>query len=149
MSDIQPELWVEHPSEAIAFYQAAFGAVVAHRVGDSEDIVAQLAVGNARFWIANADAENGRFHPAALGGGTSRTLLVVDDPDAVVEAASGAGATVTSPVSDEHGWRLGRITDPCRHRWRSANRPDRGHPETKQGGPNADPVGLKNLGSGV
>ena len=64
MSDIQPELWVEHPSEAIAFYQAAFGAVVAHRVGDSKDIVAQLAVGNARFWIANADAENGRCHPA-------------------------------------------------------------------------------------
>jgi PhnB protein len=117
VSDIQPELWVEHPSEAIAFYQAAFGVVVAHRVGDSEDIVAQLAVGNARFWIANADAENGRCHPAALGGGTSRTLLVVDDPDAVVEAASGAGATVTSPVSDEHGWRLGRITDPCGHRW--------------------------------
>jgi PhnB protein len=117
VSDIQPELWVEHPSEAIAFYQAAFGVVVAHRVGGSEDIVAQLAVGNARFWIANADAENGRFHPAALGGGTSRTLLVVDDPDAVVEAASGAGATVTSPVSDEHGWRLGRITDPGGHRW--------------------------------
>jgi PhnB protein len=99
VSDIQPELWVEHPSsEAIAFYQAAFGAVVAHRVGDSEDIAAQLAMGNASFWIANADAENGRFHPAALGGGTSRTLLVVDDPDTVVEAASGAGATVTSPV---------------------------------------------------
>jgi uncharacterized glyoxalase superfamily protein PhnB len=31
VSDIQPELWVEHPSEAIAFYQAAFGAVVRMR----------------------------------------------------------------------------------------------------------------------
>ncbi len=117
MSDIQPELWVEHPSEAIAFYQAAFGAVVTHRVGDGEDIVAQLTVGNARFWIANADPENQRFNPTAIGGGTSRTLLIVDDPDAVVQAASTAGATITSPVGSEHGWRLGRITDPCGHRW--------------------------------
>jgi PhnB protein len=117
VSDIQPELWVEHPSEAITFYQAAFGAVVAHIVGDGENIVAQLTVGNARFWIANADPENERFNPTAIGGGTSRTLLVVDDPDAVVRAASSAGATVTSPVGNEHGWRLGRITAPCGHRW--------------------------------
>jgi PhnB protein len=117
VSDIQPELWVEHPAQAIAFYQAAFGAIVTHRVGDGEDVVAQLAVGNARFWIATADPENERFHPAAIGGGTSRTLLVVDDPDAVMQAASSAGAIVTSPVGDEHGWRLGRITTPCGHRW--------------------------------
>ncbi len=117
MSDIQPELWVERPADAIAFYQAAFDAVVVHRVGDDEDTVAHLAVGDAHFWIANADPANARFSPAVIGGGTSRTLLVVVDPDAVVQAASSAGATVTSPVADEHGWRSGRITDPCGHRW--------------------------------
>jgi PhnB protein len=76
-----------------------------------------LAVGNARFWIANADPRERAAQPAATGGGTSRTLLVVDDPDAVVQAASTAGATLTSPVGDEHGWRLGRISAPCGHRW--------------------------------
>ena len=117
MSDIQPQLWVDRPKEAITFYQTAFGATVVHQVGEGEDIVAQLAVGDAYFWVANADPERGRFSAAAIGGGTSRTLLVVDDPDNMVATALAAGATVTSPVGDEHGWRLGRITDPFGHYW--------------------------------
>lgn len=47
MTSIQPELWVDSPSEAVAFYEAAFGATVLHRVGGGDDIVAQLGVGNA------------------------------------------------------------------------------------------------------
>ena len=49
MTSIQPELWVETPGEAVAFYEAAFGATVLHRVGGGEDIVAQLGVGDAAF----------------------------------------------------------------------------------------------------
>ena len=116
MSGIQPQLWVDRPPEAIAFYQAAFSATVVHQVGDGEDIVAQLAVGDAHFWVASADPEKGRFSAAAIGGGTSRTLLVTGDPDTMVSAAL-AVATVTSPAGDEHGWRLGRITDPFGHHW--------------------------------
>jgi PhnB protein len=44
-------------------------------------------------------------------------LLVVDDPDTVAAQAVRAGATETSPVGDEHGWRLGRIVDPYGHEW--------------------------------
>ena len=103
------------PPEAIAFYQAAFSATVVHQVGEGEDTVAQLAVGDACFWVASADPEKGRFSAAAIDGGTSRTLLVTGDPDNMVSAAFAAGATVTSPVDDEHGWRLGRSTDPFGH----------------------------------
>lgn len=117
MTDIQPELWVDRPREAIAFYQAAFGATVVHQAGEGEDIVAQLAVGGAYFWVANTDPGRGRFSATAIGGGTSRTLLVTGDLDYVVSAALAAGATVTSPVGEEHGWRLGRITDPFGHHW--------------------------------
>jgi len=46
MTSIQPELWVDGASTAVAFYQAAFGANVLHRVGDGDDIVAQLAGGS-------------------------------------------------------------------------------------------------------
>ena len=67
--------------------------------------------------MASADPEKGRFSAAAIDGGTSRTLLVTGDPDNMVSVASAAGATVTSPVGDEHGWRLGRITDPFGHHW--------------------------------
>jgi PhnB protein len=58
-----------------------------------------------------------RLDPREAGGGTSRTLLVVDDPDAVLRRAVLAGATETSPVRDEHGWHLGRIVDPFGHEW--------------------------------
>jgi PhnB protein len=117
MTSIQPELWVENPREAVAFYEAAFGAVVLHRVGDGDDIVAQLGVGKAGFWVAGTSAEMGRLSPQAVGGATSRTLLVTDDPDDVVRRAVAAGATLTSAVADEHGWRLGRIVDPFGHEW--------------------------------
>ena len=117
MTGIQPELWVDRPREALAFYEAAFGATTLHLVGSGDEIVAQLAVGDAAFWVASSSPELKRFSPGAIGGATSRTLLVVDDPDRVVAQAVAAGATQTSPVSDEHGWRLGRIVDPFGHEW--------------------------------
>jgi PhnB protein len=101
----------------VEFYANAFGATVLHRVGEGDDIVAQLAVGDALFWVAAAGPDLGRFSPKAIGGATSRTLLVVDDPDAVVTRAVGAGAAETSPVGDEHGWRIGRVVDPFGHEW--------------------------------
>jgi PhnB protein len=114
---IQPELGGEQPSEAVACYEAAFGATVLHRVGDGDDIVAQLGIGDAAFWVASSSEAMKRFSPRTIDGTTSRTLLVVDDPDAVVPRAVAAGATETSPVGDEHGWRLGRIVDPFGHEW--------------------------------
>ena len=81
------------------------------------DIVAQLAIGGAAFWVAAAGPSMGRFSPKTIGGATSRVLLVVEDPDAVAAAAVAAGAVQTSPVGDEHGWRVGRVIDPFGHEW--------------------------------
>src|ERR1700693_2854498 len=117
MTGIQPELWVGGASAAVAFYQAAFDAVVLHRVGDGDDIVAQLAVGTAEFWVTEANSDMQRFSPRAIGATTGRTLLVVDDPDAVLDQAVRAGATEIAPVGEEHGWRLGRLADPFRPEW--------------------------------
>jgi PhnB protein len=117
VTEIQPELWVDRAGTAVAFYQAAFGAAVLHRVGEGDDIVAQLAVGGAAFWVSSAGPAMNRFSPRAIGGATSRTLLVVEDPDAVFERAVRAGAAVASPVADEHGWRLGRVIDPFGQEW--------------------------------
>ena len=117
MTGLQPEFWVDRPTAAVGFYTEAFGATVLHQVGDGEDIVAQLAVDDAAFWVSAADPDAKRFNPAALGGGTGRTLLVVDDPDGVFARALAAGAVSAAPVADEHGWRLGRIIDPFGHEW--------------------------------
>ena len=112
---LEPELWVGSPRAAIAFYADAFGATVLHQVGEGDDLVAQLAVGEARFWVSNANGRD-RLDPLA-GGATGRVLLHVDDPDAVAARALAAGATERAPVADEHGWRLGRIADPSGHEW--------------------------------
>jgi PhnB protein len=116
-TSMQPELWVDRAAAAVAFYEAAFGATVLHRVGEGDAIVAQLAVGDAAFWVAAANPNMQRLSPRAINGATSRTLMVVDDPDQVLEQAVHAGARETSPVDEEHGWRLGRIIDPFGHEW--------------------------------
>ena len=115
MTGIEPELWADRPRDAIAFYQAAFGATVMLLVGEGNDIVARLAAGEARFWVSTASPD--RPAPSADHAATGRTLLVVDDPDAVHAAAVTAGATSLAPVADEHGWRLGRILDVAGHEW--------------------------------
>jgi PhnB protein len=117
MTSIEPELWIDRAGAAVAFYEVAFGAVLLHRVGDDDDIVAHLAVGDARFWVSAADADAHRFSPAAIKGATGRTLLIVDDPHAVLAQAVAAGAHELSPVGEEHGWLLGRILDPFGHEW--------------------------------
>jgi PhnB protein len=113
---ILAQLSVRRGPEALAFYAAAFGAVVDYKVGD-ESIVAQLSVGDATFWVADESPEHENFSPETLGGGTVRLLLIVDDPDAAVARAVQAGAREVYPVSEEHGWRLGRVADPFGHHW--------------------------------
>jgi PhnB protein len=117
MPTILPQLSVRRGPEAIAFYQAAFGAVVDYQVGD-ETIVAQLSVGDgATFWVADESPEHFNFSPETVGGGTVRMLLIVADPDEAIARAEAAGATVVLPAQDEHGWRLGRVVDPFGHHW--------------------------------
>jgi PhnB protein len=115
--EIQPQLWVERAADAVAFYETAFGASVLHKVGEGQEIVAQLAVGEAAFWVTSASDKLKRFSPRAIDGTTSRTLLLVEHPEAVVKQAIIAGAAELMPVGDEHGWRLGRIRDPFGHEW--------------------------------
>jgi len=117
VTSIQPELWVDRASAAVAFYEAAFGAKIIHRVGEGDDIVAQLTVDDAAFWVTAASSSMRRFSPTAIGGTTGRTLLIVEHPEQVVARAVAAGAKETSAVQDEHGWRIGRIVDPFGHEW--------------------------------
>ncbi|HEU5266354.1 MAG TPA: VOC family protein [Jatrophihabitans sp.] len=114
---IAPELWVDRGEAALEFYQAAFGARVLHRVGTGDDIVTQLAVDDASFWIAVTDSGGERLVPRDLGGATGRLLIVVPDPDAVFDRAVAAGARGKSEVAVEHGWRVGRVIDPFGHEW--------------------------------
>jgi PhnB protein len=117
---ILAQLAVRRGRAAVEFYKAAFGAVEVYRVGgddSNESVVSQLTVDGASFWVADESPEHANFSPESVGGGTVRMLLMVDDPEAAVARAVGAGATEVYPVAEEHGWRLGRVTDPFGHHW--------------------------------
>src|ERR1700691_3258366 len=115
MTGIQPELWIDRPAAAVAFYQAAFGARVLHQVGEGDEIVAQLAIGDAAFWVSSGGADGPRFTPGAIGGATGRTLLLVEDPDAMFAQAVEAGAAPASEMADRHGRGPGRVFHPFGH----------------------------------
>jgi PhnB protein len=115
---IAPMLSVRNGVRAIAFYKAAFGAGELFRVeSESGAVVAQLSVDGAEFWLADESPEHFNFSPESLGGGTVRMVMIVEEPDAAFDRAVAAGATVVWPVSNQHGWRLGRVVDPFGHHW--------------------------------
>jgi PhnB protein len=118
-TSISPMLSVRHGAKAVDFYKQAFGAHELFRLeGDNGDVVAQLAVGEADFWVADESPENKNFSPESLGGATARMVMVVDDPDAVFARALNTGGTQVWPVADQpYGWRVGRLVDPFGHHW--------------------------------
>jgi PhnB protein len=117
-TSITPMLSVRKGAKAVEFYKAAFGATEAFRMDDpSGSVVARLAVEGAEFWVADESPEHKNFSPETLGGGTVRIILVVDDPDTAFARAVAAGATAVYEVTNEYGWRLGRVMDPFGHHW--------------------------------
>jgi PhnB protein len=119
-AELVPELAVRGGRAAVDFYVAAFGAVELYRVGGTdahEAVVAQLAIGEATFWVSDEAPEHGSSSPESLGGSSVRLLLVVDDPHAAVDRAVAAGAVVRAPVAEAHRWLLGRVEDPFGHHW--------------------------------
>jgi len=118
-TSISPMLSVRRGAKAVEFYKAAFGARELFRIGDEPGgVVAQLAVGDSEFWVADESPEYLNFSPESLGGGTVRMVMVVTDPDAAFDRAVSAGAKVISAVTDQpYGWRVGRVVDPFGHHW--------------------------------
>lgn len=116
---IIPILSVRDGKSAVAFYQAAFGAVEAFRFeGDDGTIFAALTINGARFFVADESPIHENLSPDALGGTSVRIDLLVPDPDAMFARALRAGATEVTPVRDEEqGPRMGRLRDPYGHTW--------------------------------
>jgi PhnB protein len=118
-----PMLSVRNGARAIEFYKAAFGATELFRVDNERgEVVAQLSVGEAEFWLADESPQHLNFSPESLGGGSVRLLLIIADPDAAFERAVAAGAKVVWPVANAHGWRVGRVVDPFGHHWEIGKR---------------------------
>jgi PhnB protein len=112
-------LTIRGAARAVAFYERAFGAKEIYRNTYPDGrIVAELAVGEARFRVADEAPEAGNLSPEALGGTSVRLNLLVADPDGVAAAAIANGAIEVAPVADQsYGLRQGRLADPFGHHW--------------------------------
>ena len=117
-TSIAPMLSVRNGAQAVEFYKSAFGAIEAFRMDDpGGSVVARLSVDGAEFWVADESPEHKNFSPETLNGSTTRMVLVVDDPDAAFARAVSAGAAIVQEMSNEYGWRIGRVMDPYGHHW--------------------------------
>ena len=115
---LAPMLSVRNGARAVEFYQSAFGAVEVYRVEDpGGSVVSRMSIQGAEFWLADESPEHGNFSPESLGGGTTRMILTVSDPDAMFATAVAASAQVVHAVEEAYGWRLGRVVDPFGHHW--------------------------------
>ena len=117
-TSIEPWLSVHNGVKAIAFYKTAFGVTEVYRLEDPDGgIVAKLSLSGAAFWISGGSEDNENSGTEVVGGGSVRIILTVADPDAVFASALKAGASEVFLVSEQYGWRLGRVIDPFGLHW--------------------------------
>ncbi|GLV60938.1 hypothetical protein KDH_77560 [Dictyobacter sp. S3.2.2.5] len=116
-TSIAPWLSVSQATQALHFYQAAFGANESYRLEDETGklAVAQLTIAEANFWLQEDHAaspnSSSEDHPSV------HLILTVADPDALFAQAISAGATEVYAITEEHGWRIGRLIDPFGYHW--------------------------------
>jgi PhnB protein len=108
ITSIAPWLPVKGSDDAVRFYQNAFNASVEYKIEVPDGIIARLSIDGDEFWIA----EEQETTKNAI-----RMILTVPDPDDVFAKAIAAGAKEVFAVNEQHGWRVGRITDPFGHDW--------------------------------
>ena len=118
MTSIAPWLAVSNGALAVEFYKSAFGATEVYHIESPDGaVVSRLAIDGAEFWLSGESPQRGDASPPPSNSGAVRMILTVVDPDAVFNRALAAGASEVYPVSEEHGWRVGRLTDPFGHHW--------------------------------
>jgi PhnB protein len=115
---LAPFLSVRRGKQAVDFYVRAFGAREEFRIeSEAGDVVARLSIDGAEFWISDESPAHANFSPETLKGSTVRMVLTVNDPAAVFVQAVAAGATSIHPVTEQHGFLMGRLADPFGHHW--------------------------------
>jgi predicted enzyme related to lactoylglutathione lyase len=116
LMDVLVNIDVPDLTAAIAFYTAAFGLYVSRRLGSG---AAELAGWPARLYLLEKQA-------GSMGAGGDRRRydrhwtpvhldIVVDDLDATLERALGAGARAEAAVRAEAWGRIVGLTDPFGH----------------------------------
>lgn len=132
---LTPYLIIKGASEAIEFYQKAFGATELFRMAQPDGRIghAEIKIGDSAIMLADEFPEMGHKSPTSLGGSPISLLLYVEDVDAVYAQAISSGAKQDRPVEDKfYGDRGGSLIDPFGHIWHIATHVEDLSPEEMQ-----------------
>jgi PhnB protein len=122
---IEVYLTVANASEAMAFYEKAFGAKVVYKelAPDGRVQHATLAAFGGHFMLSDYFPDYSTDVAPASGDAVGSMTVQINfaaplEVDGAIARAAGAGATVTMPASDTF-WvmRHGRIRDPFGYVW--------------------------------
>lgn len=120
MHAVTPHLVCAGATEAIEFYQRAFGAEVMFLLPmpDGKVANASLCINGSSVMLVDENVEMGMTGPKHLKGTPVTIHLMVDDVDAWFGRAIDACATVDMPIADMFwGDRYGIVEDPFGHKW--------------------------------
>ena len=131
MSDVKPipdgfntvstYLVVKSATEALSFYQKAFGAEAGHRMPgpDGESTMhAEMRIGNSTVMLTDENPQWNMKSPQTLGGTPVSLHVYVNDVDAFFARAVEAGCEVQAPLMDAFwGDRYAKLQDPYGHVW--------------------------------
>jgi PhnB protein len=114
-----PYLICKGAAKALDFYKKALGAEEIMRFDMGGQIGhAEIRIGNSMIMLADEHPDMGYKSPQSYGGTPVSLVLYVEDADALVQRALGAGAKELRPVQDQfYGDRSGTVADPFGHVW--------------------------------
>jgi PhnB protein len=132
---ITPYLAVENASEAIDFYQRAFGAQERVRMDGPGGAImhAELQVGDSMIMLSDPFPQSSTTPPKQLGGTSVSIFAYVENIDDVYKQAIDAGASSLMEPDDMFwGDRFGSVQDPFGHSWTIATHIEDVEPEEMQ-----------------
>ena len=120
MRSVTPHLVCAGAAGAIDFYRKAFNAVEEFRLPGPQGklLHAMIRIGDSAVMLVDEFPDWGSISPKSLKGSPVTIHLFVEDADACVAQAIGAGAKILMPIEDMFwGDRYCKLEDPFGHHW--------------------------------
>lgn len=116
---VTPYLLIDGATEAIRFYEQAFGATEVLRMPMGDKVAhAEVKIGNSHIMLSDEWPDMDLLGPLKRGGATASLMIYLADVDEAFARALEAGATQERPPEDQFwGDRMGTVIDPFGHRW--------------------------------
>jgi PhnB protein len=116
---IVPHIYVDRESEAIAFYERAFGATELFRIAGPDGKILHAEISICDSVVMIGDPDNKLYaEPRTLGRCTAGLHIFTDDNEALLRRAVEAGAEAVQPVTEMfYGASSASVRDPFGHVW--------------------------------